>query len=163
MHLFIFASSAYARVRVSCGLYAQMEALRQARQEEVAMLEHEFEKAGKQRKKLESELQQREEETAELRHQIASLTRKLQRQAQKNRRIARRVIRSASAFGRSSRRTVCQELRTMRVGGVVEMLTKSTNRRPEPRYVKVGSRYTLFMLLRVLRGVGVPFGNPLQT
>ncbi|CDI87321.1 hypothetical protein, conserved [Eimeria praecox] len=118
----------------------QMEALRQARQEEVAALEHEFERAGKERKKLEADLEKREEEAANLRQEVASLSRKLQRQAQKNRRIARRIIRTSAAYGRSSRRTVCPELRTMRVGGVVEMLTKSASHRPEPRYIKMFKR-----------------------
>ncbi|CDJ34337.1 LOW QUALITY PROTEIN: uncharacterized protein EMH_0061240 [Eimeria mitis] len=117
-----------------------MEALRLARQEEVAVLEREFEQAGKQRKKLEADLQQREAEAADLRRQVSSVSRKLQRQAQKNRRISKRIIRTAPAYGRCSRRTVCQELRTMRVGGVIELLTKSANRRPEPRYIKLFKR-----------------------
>lgn len=135
-----------------------MEALRQARQEEMALLEHEFELVGRQRKKLEADLQQREKEATELREQIASLTRKLQRQAQKNRRIAKRIIRTASAYGRSSRRTVCRELRTMRVGGVVEMLSRSTHRRPEPRYIKVRGHLGWAMLIWLLIRIGVRFG-----
>ncbi|KAL8431541.1 hypothetical protein Efla_000587 [Eimeria flavescens] len=114
----------------------QVDALRVAREEEVTAHEQEFKKATEERQKIEAQLEQKEEDLKRLEREKEALKAQLQRASVQIKNARRRVVMSAPAYGKRGHHSFSRELRTMRIGSVMEM-SKPGSRRPELRYLKM--------------------------
>lgn len=121
----------------------QADALRQAREKELTLHEQEYKKVTEEKNTIEKQLQRQKEEAKELQQELEALKVELKREATRVKCAARRIIRNAPAYGWRIEHSLSRELRTMRIGSALEMLTKSGNRRPDLRYLKVGAQLPL--------------------
>lgn len=115
----------------------QVDALRQAREHELTIHEQEYNKVADEKQMAGTRLQQREEEIKRLQKEIETLNHQVKKEARKAKHVAQRILTSAPACGRRSDHSSLKELRSMRGGCILEMLTKSSAHRPDPRFFKV--------------------------
>ncbi|XP_026192807.1 plectin [Cyclospora cayetanensis] len=118
----------------------QVEALKQAREAEVALHEEEHKRAVAAQQRLEQERQQLQQELASVRQQLqqdlASVKQHLQQEAAHRKAVAKRLALTACTYGRQGTSEICRELRAMRIGTPLEIIGKAP-RRPELRYFKM--------------------------
>lgn len=86
---------------------------------------------------MEKQLNRQKEEGKLLQKEVNVLKRQLKLEAMKAKSATRRAIRNAPAYGWQSAQSLSEELRAMKTGCRLEMLSSSGTYRPEVRYVKV--------------------------
>lgn len=118
-------------------LSEQVNALREARKQESTVHEEEYQKVQEEKQTIEKQLNRQKEESKQLQKEVDSLRRQLKLEAMKAKSATRRATRKAPAYGWQSGQSLSEELRAMKSGCPLEMLSSSGNRRPEVRYVKM--------------------------